>query len=106
MDQTNNLFYNDRILKFNDIVEKKNYFTECNMMPIAMFYQTTPSTVICEVYSIMLCTQNTYIYERKCAYKYESNVLGGNLWNSLNTCTLLVSIMSKYIFKHHYVTLK
>ena len=93
-DHTNNLFYEYRILKFNDIVKLKTIlftFDAChNVLPYdlqQLFVKSIP------LYSARRTHQLIRVNVRINMRAMSIPVLGVKLWNSLNE--LLVSIMSK-----------
>ena len=103
-DHTNNLFYEHRILKFNDIVELKTilfmFDAYHNVLPYdlqQLFIKSIP------LYS----ARRTHQFIRENVHTYVTAmsipVLGVKLWNSLNES--LVHIMSKYTFKRHYINI-
>ena len=96
-DHTNNLFYEYRILKFNDIVELKTilfmldpYHNVLPYDPQQLFIKSIP------LYS----ARRTHQFIRE---NFRINMRAMKLWNSLNES--LVNIMSKYTFKRHYINI-
>ena len=101
-DHTNNLFYEYRILKFNDIVELKTilfmFDAYHNVLPydlqqlrsIPLYFARRTHQFIRENFRINMRAMSI-------------PVLGVKLWNSLNES--LVTIMSKYTFKRHYINI-
>ena len=102
-DHTNNLFYEYRVLKFNDIVELKTILFMFDAYHNVMPYDLQQLFINLFHYILHVEHINS---SRKCPHKYEEfsiTVLGVKLWNSLNES--LVSIMSKYTFKRHYINI-
>ena len=103
-DHTNNLFYEYRILKFNDIVELKTILFMCdayhNVLPRdlqQLFIKSIPLYSARRTHQFI--RENVRINVRAMSIP----VLGVKLWNSLNES--LVNIMSKYTFKRHYINI-
>ena len=102
--RTNNLFYNYRILKFNDIIELNTIlfmFDAChNVLPNdlqQLFVKSIP------LYSALKTHQFMREDVRTNMRAMSKPVLGVTLWNSRNAS--LVSTTSIYIFKRHYVNI-
>ena len=100
-DHTNNLFYEYRILKFNDIVELKTILFMFDAYHDVLPYDLQQLFV---KYIPLYSTRRTHQFIRENVRintrAMSIPVLGVKLWNSLNES--LVSIMSKYKFKRHY----
>ena len=103
-DHTNNLFYEYRILKFNDIVELKTilfmFDAYHNVLPYdlqQLFIKSIPLYSARRTHQFI--RENVRINMRAMSIP----VLGVKLWNSLNES--LVTIMSKYTFKRHYTNI-
>ena len=103
-DHSNNLFYEYRILKFNDIVELKTilfmFDAYHNVLPYdlqLLFIKSIPLYSARRTHQFI--RENVRINMRAMSIP----VLGVKLWNSLNKS--LVTIMSKYTFKRHYTNI-
>ena len=103
-DHTNNLFYEYRILKFNDIVELKT---------IVFMFDAYHNVLSYDLQQLFVKPIPLYSARRTHQFIREKvrinmramfiPVLGVKLWNSLNES--LVSIMSKCTFKRHYINI-
>ena len=103
-DHTNSLFYEYRILKFNDIVELKTilfiFDAYHNVLPYdlqQLFIKSIPLYSARKTHQFI--RENVRINVRAMSIP----VLGVKLWNSLNES--LINIMSKYTFKRHYINI-
>ena len=104
MGHTNNLFYEYRIFKFNDIVELKTilfmFDAYHNVLPYdfqQLFIKSIPLYSARRTHQFI--RENVRINMRAMSIP----VLGVKLWNSLDES--LVNIMSKYTFKRHYINI-
>ncbi|KAK2192589.1 hypothetical protein NP493_26g03050 [Ridgeia piscesae] len=103
-DHTNNLFYEYRILKFNYIVELKTFIFMFDAYHNVLPYDLQQLFI---KYIPLYSARRTHKFIRENVRinmtAITIPVLGVKLWNSLNES--LVSIMSKYTFKRHYINI-